>query len=329
MMERASSGCDSDSGRKRDSERGRESVRPLGLGACCAALGGLPCGLFRPTPPDRDFLASLQDVGLPPARTVVSVRALPQVSRSVATPFIAEGVMAPRSVGSAMTAFVVAHPEATFVIDPGICAHVRQRAVAEVPFALRLVVKPPEGVLDLCTSLEQAGIREARLDFALPTHLHWDHVAGLLDLPELPVRIHATELDWAMTGDLAPAGGVRNAVRGRPISTYELDGPPVLTFARSHDLFDDGSVTLVELTGHTPGSVGVLLRTARGPVLLAGDAAWHCLQVEHIRHKASFPGNLVDEDRAETFRTLHRLHAVRTVVRVVPTHDPDAVLFPF
>ena len=237
--------------------------------------------------------------------------------------------MAPRSVGSAMTAFVVEHPEATFVVDPGICTHVRQRAVAEVPFALRLVVKPPAGVLDLCTSLEQTGIRPAQLDFALPTHLHWDHVAGLLDLPELPMRIHATELDWAMTGDLAPVGGVRNAVRGRPINKYELDGPPVLTFARSHDLFDDGSVTLVELPGHTPGSVGVLLHTARGPVLLAGDAAWHSLQVEHLRQKASFPGNLVDEDRAETFRTLHRLHAIRGAVRVVPTHDPDAARFPF
>ena len=232
--------------------------------------------------------------------------------------------MSPRSVRNAMTAFVVEHPEATFVIDPGICTHVRQRAVAEVALPLRLVVKPPRGVLDLCTSLGLAGIAPTQLDFALPTHLHWDHVAGLLDLPELPMRIHATELDWAMTGSRAPVGGVRNAVRGRPISKFELDGPPVLTFERSHDLFDDGSVTLVDLSGHTPGSVGVLLRTARGPVLLAGDAAWHCLQVEHIRHKASFPGNLVDEDRAGTFRTLHRLHAVRNKVRVVPTHDHDA-----
>ena len=270
------------------------------------------------------FLASLHDAGLPRGQTAVKVRALPQVFKTFPTPFIAEGVMTPRSIRNAMTAFVVEHPQATFVIDPGICTHVRARAVAELPLPLRLVVTPPSNVLDLGTSLELAGIPADRLDFALPTHLHWDHVAGLLDLPNLPLCIHTTELDWAMTGNPAPVGGVRKAVSGRPINTIELDGPPVLTFERSHDLFDDGSVTMVDLAGHTPGSVGLLLRTERGSVLLAGDAAWHSLQIENLRHKASFPGDLVDEDRAETFRTLHRLHAVRNVVRVVPTHDHDA-----
>jgi len=67
----------------------------------------------------------------------------------------------------------------------------------------------------------------------------------------------------------------------------------------------------------------VLLCTTHGPVLLADGAVWHCLQVEHIRHKASYPGMLTDEDRAATFRTLHQ-HAVRAAVRVVPTHDRDA-----
>jgi len=66
-------------------------------------------------------------------------------------------------------------------------------------------------------------------------------------------------------------GGVRDSLEGRTTIDYELDGPPVLTFTRSHDLFGDGSVVLVDLAGHTPGSVGVLLHTSAGPVLLAGD----------------------------------------------------------
>ena len=127
-----------------------------------------------------------------------------------------------------------------------------------------------------------------------------------------------------MTGERAPAGGVRRALANRTIESYELDGPPVLTFERSHDLFGDASVTLVELAGHTPGSVGVLLRTAAGPVLVAGDAAWHSLQIEHVRQKAPYPGWFVDDDRQATFRTLHRLFAIRDQVRIVPTHDPSA-----
>ncbi|MGI8723124.1 MAG: hypothetical protein ACR2JG_12950 [Geodermatophilaceae bacterium] len=69
-----------------------DKVESPSIRTCRAALGGLPRGLIRPAPADHDFLAGLIDAGLPPARAEVSVRALPQVARSVATPFIAEGV---------------------------------------------------------------------------------------------------------------------------------------------------------------------------------------------------------------------------------------------
>lgn len=119
-----------------------------------------------------------------------------------------------------MTAFVVRHPDVTFLIDPGICTNVAKRAVPEVPLALRIVVKPPRDVIDVRTGLSRAGLAPTDIDFALPTHLHWDHVARLLDLPDLPMRLHSTERVWAMTGDRAPVGGVRSALRGRSINEF-------------------------------------------------------------------------------------------------------------
>lgn len=98
----------------------------------------------------------------------------------------------------------------------------------------------------------------------------------------------------------------------------------MLTFTRSHDLFGDNSVVMVDLAGHTPGSVGMLAHTARGWVLIAGDAAWHRLQIDNVRQKSSYPGNFADEDRDETFRTLHRLHLARHAVTIIPTHDHQA-----
>ena len=64
----------------------------------------------------------------------------------------------------------------------------------------------------------------------------------------------------------------------------------------------------------------MLAHTKRGWFLIAGDAAWHELQIEKVRQKSSYPGNLVDEDREETFRTLQRLHLARHAVRIIPTH---------
>ena len=63
------------------------------------------------------------------------------------------------------------------------------------------------------------------------------------------------------------------------------------------------------------------LRQPSGWVLLAGDAAWHSLQVEDVRQKSSYPGAFADEDRDACFRSVHRLHAVKDQMRIVPTDD--------
>lgn len=302
-----------------------DPVRSPSLRQCCSAATGLLWGAARPKRPDQRFLRSVADAGLPTPRRTVTVTALTQVPRSVPTAAIVEGTFTPARVDNAMTSFVVRHPEATFIVDPAVCRDVERRAIAQLPAVLRVAVRPPADTVPTITALHRLPEPPA-LDFALPTHAHWDHVSGLLDLPGLPVHLHRTERDWIGSGPVAPVGGVRDSLRDRPVVDYELDGPPVLTFTRSHDVFGDGSVLLVDLPGHTPGSVGVLAHTGGGWVLIAGDAAWHQLQIEKVRQKASYPGVLVDEDRDEAFRTLQRLHLARHAVRIVPTHDHEAAL---
>jgi glyoxylase-like metal-dependent hydrolase (beta-lactamase superfamily II) len=299
-----------------------QNVQSPTLAACCGSLIGLATGALRPRRADDRFLRSLTDAGLPKTSVTVSVTALRQVCQSVPTSFIVEGRREPRRIGNSLTSFVVTHPQATFVVDPGVCVDAGKRAVAQLPAFLRRAVSPPADVVPTITALRESAF--GAIDFALPTHAHWDHVCGLLDLPDLPVHLHRREQDWAMTGPIAPVGGVRDSLVGRTTVGYDLDGPPVLTFASSHDLFGDGSVVLVDLAGHTPGSVGILLHTIDGRVLLAGDAAWHTWQIEDIRQKSSYPGGIADVDRTETFRTLHRLHAAKDRVTIVPTHDHDA-----
>ncbi|MBF6174783.1 MBL fold metallo-hydrolase [Nocardia blacklockiae] len=300
-----------------------DPVHTPGVLECCRAAAGSVKGMVRPRRADERLLRSIAEAALPSPRGAVRVTALPQVPRSVPTPAVVEGVFAPRRIANALTTFAVRHPEATFLVDPSVCLDAEHRAIAQLPGVLRTVVRPPADTLATVDALAATpGL--PRPDFALPTHAHWDHVCGLLDFPGLPVHLHRTEHRWVSAGRVAPVGGVRDALVDRPIAEYELDGPPVLTFARSHDLFGDGTVVLVDLAGHTPGSVGLLAHTRRGWVLLAGDAAWHHLQIDALRQKASFPGELVDTDRDETFRTLHRLYLARHRVTIVPTHDHDA-----
>jgi glyoxylase-like metal-dependent hydrolase (beta-lactamase superfamily II) len=301
-----------------------DPVRSPGILQCCSAVAGLALGMVRPRRPDERFIRSVADAGLPTPGHAVTVTALAQVPRSVPTAAIVEGAFTPARIENSLTSFVVSHPEANFIVDPAVCVDAERRAIAQLPAVLRVAVRPPAGTIPTRTALNR--LPEARLDFALPTHAHWDHVSGLLDLPDLPVRLHRREHDWIGSGPVAPVGGVRDSLRDRPVNEYDLDGPPVLTFTASHDLFGDHSVLLVDLAGHTPGSVGVLAHTARGWILIAGDAAWHYLQIDKVRQKSSYPGNLADEDRDETFKTLQRLHLARHAVTIIPTHDHQAAL---
>lgn len=302
-----------------------DPVRSPTLRQCCGAAAGLVRGMVRPKRPDERFLRSVADAGLPNAARTVTVRALRQVPRPVPTAAIVEGMFTPARIDNSLTSFLIAHPQATFIVNPAVCVDAEQRAIAQLPAVLRVAVRPPASTLPTIAALAELP-DPPELDFALPTHAHWDHVSGLLDLPDLPVSLHRREHDWIGSGPVAPVGGVRDSLRGRPVSEYELDGPPVLTFTASHDLFGDHSVILLDLAGHTPGSVGVLAHTRRGWVLIAGDAAWHRLQIDTVRQKSSYPGNLVDEDRGEAFKTLQRLHLARHAVTIIPTHDHQAAL---
>jgi glyoxylase-like metal-dependent hydrolase (beta-lactamase superfamily II) len=249
-------------------------VRQPSLLACCSAFARAPIGMIRPRRPDRDFLDRLVDAGLPTARQTARIRALEQIPKWVPTATVVEGTRSPGRIAIAMTAFVVEHPTARFLVDPGICADVGPRVISQLPAVLRAAVRPPADAIGT-----SAALGEQAVDFAL---------------------------------------------QDRPISTFVLDGPGVSAFERSHDLFGDRSVLLVDLAGHTPGSVGILVNTASGWILLAGDAAWHTLQIENIRQKSSYPGEFADEDRDACFRSLHRLYAVKDQMRIVPTHDHTA-----
>lgn len=301
-----------------------DPVRSPGLRQCCSAAVELIVGSLRPRRVDERFIRGVVDAGLPTPGTTVTVTALPQVPRSVPTAAIVEGTFSPRRIDNAMTSFVVTHPQASFIVDPALCVDFEERAIAQLPAVLRVAVHPPADAIPTVIGLAELALPP--VDFALPTHAHWDHISGLLDFPGLPVHLHRTEREWVRSGPIAPVGGVRDSMRDRPLIDYELDGPPVSTFTRSHDLFGDNSVILVDLRGHTPGSIGVLAHTQRGWILIAGDAAWHELQVENVRQKSGYPGVLVDEDRDETFKTLQRLHLARHTVRVIPTHDHQAAL---
>ena len=135
-----------------------------------------------------------------------------------------------------------------------------------------LVVDPGLGAVEQIDAL----LREHRLHpvAVLLTHGHLDHtfsVVPVCDARDVPAYLHPADR-YQLTDPWAGLGLPRET---------PLFGHGPLTFAEPADLRElaDGDVLALaglELTarhapGHTPGSVAFSLRTAAGPLLLAGD----------------------------------------------------------
>ena len=215
--------------------------------------------------------------------------------------------LAPRSL--AYSAVLVRHPKGTFLYDTGLCADIHH-FLKDQPLWFRKVLGNFVMEMPIGTHLQQRHMEPQDLDFALLSHLHWDHVSGIPDLSGVPLRIHRVEHEAVQKGLLAQTRSlVKRLLCDNPIELFDLDGPAYAGFQASHDLFGDGSIILVPLPGHTAGQVGMFIHRANGAHLfLIGDAVW--LAENYLKPAPMHPlfWSLVSSDQATALQTLIELH---------------------
>lgn len=174
-----------------------------------------------------------------------------------------------------------------------------------------------------------AGAGGAHIDLFLPSHIHIDHVGGLMDLPDVPVLMPDAELAVMQRGlhetifEVVPAHAQRIAPLARPLA---FDDGRVPGFATSADIFGDGSVVVVPLPGHTPGSVGIFFSVGDKRVFHVGDAVSSLDQLERNVGK-SFPMDRTDSDPHGALATVNLLHYLAQndpELEIIPAHDRRA-----
>ncbi|MCQ0987922.1 MBL fold metallo-hydrolase [Jiella marina] len=159
-------------------------------------------------------------------------------------------------VTTGVNAYVVHLPEQTVLVDTGGAGAFPE--MGKLQERLRAAEIPPEDI-----------------DVVLLTHLHPDHVGGLvldgkLAFPNATVHVHQAEYDfWTSTEnrDAAPdsAKGFFDAAR----QAMEVAGDKVKTFTGSTELVP--GITARELPGHTPGHTGYMVGEGEDGLLIWGD----------------------------------------------------------
>lgn len=166
-------------------------------------------------------------------------------------------------------AYVLDHPRfGRVLIDSGLSADLEPR----LNWVMRRGVRDLNPRIDRTTAQWLQGQTPPRAVFL--THLHFDHIGGLIDLPvSTPVYVGAGEAEDRSRVNLLLGSPADAILRGYgPLREWMFRSDPDGIFAGVLDVFGDGSVWALKVPGHSPGSTAYLVNATDGPKLVVGDA---------------------------------------------------------
>ncbi|MDH6260095.1 N-acyl homoserine lactonase family protein [Bradyrhizobium sp. BR13661] len=165
-------------------------------------------------------------------------------------------------------------------------------------------------------ALERFGVAAPAIRDIIVTHLHYDHAGNLDRFPSARFHLQEREMAYA-TGRCMCNGLLRHPfsvehvtqmvrhVYGERVTFYSGDGEVA------------PGVTVHRVGGHSDGLQVVKVETARGPVVLASDAAHY---YANLQRRSPFPIVYNVGDMAVGWETIERLAGHPD--RFIPGHDP-------
>lgn len=238
----------------------------------------------------------------------------------------------------AMTAgsILVKHPNGDLLIDTGNSSHFDEE-ISGYPFLRRVKLRNLAGQLTPEVPLPQlmrlVGGDPEKVRWVILSHVHLDHAGGLMDLPRVPVLLTREELQFAFAPSVQAKGFVipvhTQKFPPADAPTLKFDAHPYETFDESADLYGDGSVVVVPLRGHTPGSVGIFVNLdPYHRLFYVGDAVDEERGFQdRVGKSLLLRGSDNDPARAnEIVGKLNQLHKMVPDLTIIPAHGRSAYL---
>jgi len=223
----------------------------------------------------------------------------------------AAGIMAkqPGRLRLPIPSYLIVHPKGTAVFDTGLHRELQKNCDRLGPLGKLFDVffRPGE---ELGARLRALDVDPARVDYMINSHLHFDHVGGNQDLPNAKLVVQRLEWEAAANPELIRKNGYNRADFDLAHKLQLVDG--------EHDLFGDGSVTLIPTYGHTAGHQSLRVRIGDDEVVMSGDACYLRRTLDNFHLPTAM------YNREQMLESIRRLRALRDGGAMIITgHDPD------
>ncbi|KAG2136397.1 beta-lactamase-like protein [Suillus clintonianus] len=277
---------------------------------------------------------SADTLSLPPPsdeQAYMDVSALEAGHLSVPLDLILAGDQPDEPMNCPSLAFFLRHSKSNkrVVFDLGIHRDIKEFAPAATERFLPVVKQT------VAESLEAGGVPPSSVDIVVLSHLHWDHVGD-----PSPFTTAVFVLGEGSKQVLIDPSSCLNPVaftsirlpedRLRFITDFDLNvaiGP----YPRAMDIFGDGSMYIIDASGHVDGHINILARTSP-------DGAWILLGADSAHHPDLITGKMqiayrvdvktcavmcVHEDKEAAEENIRRMRLLLEVprVQVLTAHD--------
>jgi len=224
---------------------------------------------------------------------------------------------------------LIQHPKGTFVFDTGLGSEIEGQFHDNFSFVDRQLFKFTK-LESLKETLVKNEFNLDSIDFIIPTHLHFDHASGIEDFPKATVWTTKEEYNHAFSKEATPPAFIKEQYDADFIKWkfMDFDTTAYEVFQESYDVFNDGTVVLVKLPGHTKGSLGMFVNLKSGKrYFFTGDLTWAAEAFIGPSEKHAIPRKKVDGDREkvkESIVMVHHLKKKKNQIIIVPAHDYNA-----
>jgi glyoxylase-like metal-dependent hydrolase (beta-lactamase superfamily II) len=235
-----------------------------------------------------------------------------------------------RIEGLPISVYLIEHRDSLILIDTGLAPRIVTDPAYWPDAVTRLFMNKifrfhiePEDALGM--QLRCSGYAPEDIDKAIITHLHFDHVGGIADIPGAELITSKEAWDHMLGPHPEREGVLRRDIeisgaKWRRIEFAPLEDATLQPFTHGHDLMGDGSIVLLPTPGHLDGSLSVFLRVDP-PILFVADL---CYRADLLMNE-QFPGTGEHELLAENWAKVRALKARLPDLLIVPSHDPAAV----